>query len=254
MTTSTKARNHHIVTNPAGSNPMLRDLGSEWRRLATAQHALRRVNSWGLPQSPVRHLDEVLSNAGFGLDPRDSVADRYLFLLVERAATDELAARIVLQRLLPSLISVARRRGRITVGGFDEAFTEILSHAWLLIRTYPTGRRPAKVASNLVRDSEYHAFVKPTRYQRYTVQPCDTESMAHVADPHTDEPAALVLHDMLNRAEPTMTPLSVTILRQLADGVTVEELAEMYGVQLRTARTWRRNAISELRARTRSAA
>jgi len=59
---------------------------------------------------------------------------------------------------------------------------------------------------------------------------------------------------MLNRAEQTMTPLSVTILRQLADGVTVEELAEIYGVQLRTARTWRRNAISELRGRTRSAA
>jgi DNA-binding CsgD family transcriptional regulator len=51
-----------------------------------------------------------------------------------------------------------------------------------------------------------------------------------------------------------MTPLSVTILRQLADGVTVEELAEIHGVQLRTARTWRRNAISELRVRMRSAA
>ena len=252
MTTTTKARSHHVLTHPSGSNPMLRDLGTEWRRLSTAQHALRRVNSWGLPQSPVVHLDEVLSNAGFGLDPKDSVADRYLFLLVERAATDELAARIVLQRLLPPLISVARRRGRITVGGFDEAFTEILSQAWLLIRTYPTHRRPAKVASNLVRDSEYHAFVKPTRYQRYSVQPCDTESMAHVADPHTDEPAALVLHDIINRAEPTMSPMSIAILRQLADGVTVEQLAKLYGVQLRTAQTWRRDAISELRGRMRS--
>lgn len=233
---------------------MLRDLGAEWRRLSTARQAVRRVNTWGLPKSPIGHLDEVLNNAGFGRDPKDSVADRYLFLLVERAATDELAARIVLQRLLPPLIAVARRRGKITVGGFDEALTEIVSHAWMLIRTYPTERRPAKVASNLVRDSEYYAFVQPTRYQRYTVQLCDTEAMAHVPAPRPDETAAMVLNDALDQASSSLSPQNLLILRQLADGMTVEEIARQHGVQLRTARTWRREAISELRARTRSVA
>ena len=254
MTTTQTSRTHRTLTHPTGSTPMLRDLSAEWRRISTARPVLRRVNSWGLPASPVGHLDEVLSLAGFGQDPRDSVADRYLFLLVERAATDELAARIVLQRLLPPLIAVARRRGKITVGGFDEALTEVVSQAWLLIRTYPLERRPAKVASNLVRDSEYHAFVKPTRYQRYTVQPCDTESMNAVAAPHEDEDCSLLLSDILDRTAPTLSPESVSILRQLADGATVEQLAKRYGVQIRTVRTWRRDAINELRGRMRSVA
>lgn len=233
---------------------MLRDLGNEWSRLANARSAVRRVNSWGLPNTPVEHLDDVLTLAGFGRDSKDSVADRYLFLLVQRASTDELAARIVLQRLLPPLISVARRRGRITVGGFDEALTEVISHAWMLIRTYPTDRRPAKVASNLVRDSEYHAFVKPTRYQRYTIQLCDAESMTHIPAPAVEESAMSILSDLVDQSSASLSAHSRTILQKLASGMTVEQIAQAYGVQVRTARTWRRTAISELRARRQSAA
>lgn len=254
MTTKTPSNSNPTVTHPTGKNPILRDLSSEWARLSTARHAVRRVNTWGLPKSPVNHLDEVLCNAGFGRDPKDSVADHYLYLLVERAASDELAARIVLQRLLPPLISVARRRGKITVGGFDEAFTEIVSHAWMLIRTYPTDRRPAKVASNLVRDSEYYAFVQPTRYQRYTVQLCDSDTMAQVPAPQLDDSASALLNEILDDQSQALGSRHVAILRHLANGVTVEQLAQMYHVQVRTARTWRREAISELRARKQSAA
>lgn len=232
---------------------MLRDLGTEWSKLATARTAVRRVNSWGLPNTPIDHLDDVLSLAGFGRDPKDSVADRFLFLLVQRASTDDLAARIVLQRLLPPLIAVARRRGRITVGGFDEALTEVISHAWMLIRTYPTDRRPAKVASNLVRDSEYHAFVKPTRYQRYTIQLCASDSMTHIPEPDVDETPLSILNDLIDRSC-SLSAHSRAILQKLASGMTVEQIAQAYGVQVRTARTWRRTAISELRVRKQSAA
>ena len=51
-----------------------------------------------------------------------------------------------------------------------------------------------------------------------------------------------------------LSPESVSILRQLADGATVEQLAKRYGVQIRTVRTWRRDAINELRGRMRSVA
>jgi DNA-directed RNA polymerase specialized sigma24 family protein len=233
---------------------MLRDLRSEWTRLATAPSSIRRVNSWGLSESPIQHLDDVLLLAGFGRDPKDSVADRYLFLLVRRASTDELAARIVLQRLLPPLVSIARRRGKVTVGGFDEALTDVISHAWMLIRTYPVERRPAKVASNLVRDSEYHAFVRPTRYQRYTVQLCDPSTMTHLVAPESDESAQAILVELVDQVSPSMSAHSVMVLQELADGLTIEQIAIKHGVQLRTARTWRREAISELRAQRRSAA
>lgn len=254
MTTSTTSRTNSRLSHPAGSSPVLRDLGAEWRRLSTADHAISRVNAWGLPNSPIQHLDEVLERAGFGRDHKDSIADHYLYLLVTRAASDELAARIVLQRLLPPLIAVARRRGKITVGGFDEALTEIISHAWTLIRTYPTERRPAKVASNLVRDSEYYAFVQPTRYRKYSVQLCDNETMAHVPAQLEDEDAKLILNDTLDRATSYLSSTSLSILRKLANGTTIEEIAKERGVRVRTARGWQQEAINELRARRRSVA
>lgn len=234
---------------------MLRDLGSEWQRLTSAQRVIDEVNSWGLPNSPICHLDEALALAGFGRDNRDSEADRYLFLLVTRAATDDLAARIVLQRLLPPLVSVARRRGKITVGGFDEAFTETIAQAWLLIRTYPVDRRPARVASNLVRDTEYHAFVRPTRYRRFNVQLCDSVELAEFPSATSTDESIDVLLDLLQGpVRARLSPRSLDLLDELVAGATVEEIAKRHGVRVRTVRTWRRAAISELRGQMRSAA
>ena len=70
----------------------------EWSALSITPTTLRRVNGWGLPGSRVANLDEVLIRAGFGLEATDSGGDQYLFKLVIRAANDELATRIVLQR------------------------------------------------------------------------------------------------------------------------------------------------------------
>jgi len=234
---------------------MLRDLGSEWQRLVSTQEVIDQVNSWGLPHTPICHLDEALALAGFGRDNRDSEADRYLFLLVSRAATDDLAARIVLQRLLPPLVSVARRRGKITVGGFDEAFTETIAQAWLLIRTYPLDRRPARVASNLVRDTEYHAFVRPTRYRRFTVQLCDSNELSEFPAEASNDDKADALQDLLHGpVRERLSQRSVELLDELSAGTTVEEIAARRGVRVRTVRTWRRAAINELRGRMRSAA
>jgi len=234
---------------------MLRDLSSEWQRLISTQEVIDQVNSWGLPHTPICHLDEALALAGFGRDNRDSEADRYLFLLVSRAATDDLAARIVLQRLLPPLVSVARRRGKITVGGFDEAFTETIAQAWLLIRTYPLDRRPARVASNLVRDTEYHAFVRPTRYRRFTVQLCDSNELSEFPAEASNDDKADALQDLLHGpVRERLSQRSVELLDELSAGTTVEEIAVRRGVRVRTVRTWRRAAINELRGRMRSAA
>ncbi|MEY3851994.1 MAG: hypothetical protein RI910_974, partial [Verrucomicrobiota bacterium] len=65
---------------------------------------------------------------------------------------------------------IAGRRGHIVNGGFNAAFNEILGQAWILIRQYPVDRRPAKIASNLVRDTEYFAFVRNARLKRLEVE------------------------------------------------------------------------------------
>jgi hypothetical protein len=157
------------IIHPTGKSSTVRTLVQEWSALSIAPSTLRRVNGWGLPGKRVANLDEVLIRAGFGLEATNSVGDQYLFKLVIRAANDELATRIVLQRLLPPLISIAARRGKLARGGFDEALTDTVAQAWIQIRTYPIDKRPIKIASNLVRDSEYFAFVRDSRLKQLAV-------------------------------------------------------------------------------------
>lgn len=226
----------------------------EWSHLSTRSRSVRRVNEWGLGE-PVDHLDEVLTRAGYGGARTDSVCDRYLLELVRRAADDELAARIVLQRIMPPLIAVAARRGRINPGGFNEAFSLVLSHAWIRIRTYPVERRPAKVAANLVLDTEYHAYVREARMKHVrTIALSDTLSKVLAApEPHVeaaDELAELV--EELRSLE--MPERTVAVFERACRGDSAESIAADLAVSVRTVRAWRREAINALRERMRSAA
>ena len=138
-------------------------LQKEWDRLRHCPRSLRTVNSWGLADRPFHNLDEVLKAAGYLGARCDTSADWVLADIVRRAATDQLAARIVLQRVFPPMLAIGRRRGKMHRTGFDDAFSLVLSHGWEIIRTYPIDRRPTKIAANIVRDIEYFAFVRRER-------------------------------------------------------------------------------------------
>jgi DNA-directed RNA polymerase specialized sigma24 family protein len=175
---------------------------------------------------------------------------------VKRAAHDELAARIVLQRILPPLIAIAGRRGHIVHGGFNAAFNEILGQAWILIRQYPVDRRPAKIASNLVRDTEYFAFVRNARLKRLEVESWtdDVDEKFVSDDEEVIEPnveLAQIVHDAVKRG---IRNAPLQLIMRLSSGETLEDIAAEAGVCVRTVRTWRRKAIIELRERTQCAA
>jgi hypothetical protein len=146
--------------------PTATRLWLDWDALARTRSNVRRANDWGLPGEPVRHLDEVLTRAGYGQSVTDDDCDHYLSLLTGVAHHDELACRIVVQRILPGLIAIAIRRGRIIDGGASFALDQLASAAWLVIRSYPIDRRPQRVAANLLRDIEYQAFVREARTKR----------------------------------------------------------------------------------------
>ncbi len=226
---------------------MVRTLVQEWTAISVAPSTLKQVNDWRLPGKRVTNLDEVLIRAGFGLETTDSVGDQYLLKLVVRAANNELATRIVLQRLLPPLIAVAARRGKLVRGGFDEALVETVAQAWILIRTYPLQKRPAKVASNLVRDSEYFAFVRDTRLKQLAVAWGD-DVIDMVAAPEVQPNSEEELGNLLTEAAKwNVNPRSMNLLQQLANGQSFQSIAEDAGVNIRTVRSWRRTALSELR-------
>src|SRR5262245_448651 len=105
--------------------PILVQLHHEWNRIVLRARELHRVRSWGLPGMPVESLDDILDRCGYRRPPADlwpdlhgsqhgphheeSNANDYLLRLVRLAQHDQLAARIVLQRILPALCSIARR-------------------------------------------------------------------------------------------------------------------------------------------------
>lgn len=141
-------------------------LMTEWQRMARQPHNIRRANSLGLPGEPVTHLQEVLSRSGLDDVSNADHFDEYLAQLVECAKSDDLATRMVFQRIMPGLISMAMRRAPLVTGGLSGAFDRIASSAWVVIRQYPIDRRPRRVAANLLMDIEYLAFVREPRLKQ----------------------------------------------------------------------------------------
>ncbi len=227
----------------------------EWQLISDRNRELEIVNSWSLPGAKVSHLDEVLVRAGFNTARDDSQGDQYLWLLVKQATSDELAARIVLQRILPPLLAIARRRGRIVEGGIDTAIADVLPSAWGVIRKYPWHRRPNKVAANLVRDSEYFAFVHGHRSKRYKVVPMDPYVLSEfLVAPEEQIEEEISLDKLIAVAiDQGIDSKHIEILRAVASGDNAATIAARYGVAERTARAWRAKAVSELRVRTRCA-
>jgi len=242
-------------------------LQKEWERLSRCPRSLRTVNGWGLRTEPFSSLDEVLLAAGFGTSKCDHAGDQVLAAIVRHATTDQLAARIVLQRVFPPMLAIGRRRGKPRNVGFDYAFSLVLSHAWEVIRTYPIERRPNKIAANIVRDIEYFAFVRRERrrpkHERIDdcwdlVVDCFTTDShgtaldrgAREADPRTED----VLRELLSEARTrNVSSRSIAVLESLRV-LTIEQFAQRHGISQRTAREWRRDAVNELRVRTLSAA
>jgi len=219
---------------------------AEWSRLCRRPDALDHVNSWTFIDPPVSHLDEVLVRSGFGGATTDSVGDRVLWHLADLSRTDELAARIVLHRILPALMSIARRRGRIHPQGPYAAMEELLTTAWSVIRTYPSERRPRKVAANLVRDCEYHAFVRPQRLRRAEEVPFE-QMGAIAATPQDPEPADELAEVLTDALAAGVNGRDIALLRALADGRSSTEIALELGVSPRTVRNWRLRAIKAVR-------
>jgi hypothetical protein len=224
--------------------PLGSDLDTDWLLLARRERSLP--------------LDAMLAAAG--RRPRDGdraplaepvdedTADRCLADLVRRAADDALAARVVLQRLLPGLVAIARRRARGDRLAAHDAFDELVGAGWLVIRVFPIERRPARVAANLLRDIEYQAFVAPARRRRVATEPLDgwapdSSPARPPADSAFDEVVALLSH-----ARAAGCPVDdLAFVAALLNGRSLEDLATERGVTLRAERYHRARVARRLR-------
>jgi hypothetical protein len=224
-------------------------LDREWRALRHDPAALARVRSWALTPAPVGDLDELLVLAGYRV-PHTPSRNALLLRLVELAADDDLAARIVLQRLLPGLLAVIRRRRRSSDGSFEE----LLGAAWVAIRTCHTERGYQQVAANLVRDAAYRAFTAPVR--RLSAREVSV-------DPRTlDETPAVIevgpceeLADLLADARACgVDERDLALVRDLVVVGSPGRLAALRKVTPRTVRNHRDRVAARLRRVARCAA
>jgi hypothetical protein len=168
--------------------------------------------------------------------------------LVALARHDDLAARVVLQRMLPGLSNCARRNSQ----GFEsclDALDELLSEAWTVIRSFPIERRNRYVIKNLLRDCEYRAFIKARRRKvvHELTDPAQFD-LAIEADDAAGEPLATLV-ELLGRARAAgMSDVDLAMVTTLLNTSTVKQAAAALRVTDRTIRNRRHAVVRQLQA------
>ncbi len=216
-------------------------LAREWTRLRTRQEHLDRARAWDLVDHQFDTLDAILVAVGYERPPTDA-DERRLRHLVQLAATDDLAARVVVQRILPGLLAVVRRRR----GAADHVFDELLGAAWIAIRTFNPARRPRSIAASLISDADYAAFRARGRRRSSSERPVDTQldEQPHVHEPNPCEQLADLLAEAVAAGIPSD---DLELVRQLLAAPTAIQLAEVLQITPRTIRNRRDRITTRLR-------
>jgi hypothetical protein len=172
--------------------------------------------------------------------------DEILLELVALAETEELAGRIVLQRILPALLARSSPYGDHR-SGHTTADT-VVATAWVTLRTYDHRRRRRQVAASIVSDAVYAAFRQPYRRRAATEQLRPAESWAR--RPADDHPTALeeLAAIVAEARRHGVGCHDLDVLRSLARTGSSTVVAAELGVTARTVRNRRDRAIARVRA------
>jgi hypothetical protein len=213
----------------------------EWSQLRHRPDALRRAAGWHLVEAPLRDLDQVLDALGHdrAAGPDHEIAMRQL---VDRACTDQLAARVVLQRILPGLLALVRRCGWMS----EQPLDDLVGAAWISITAFDPARAPRCLAAALIDDARHRAFRAPRRRASAGEVPVEV-------DPER-VPATVRLHPSDELAELFALATGagvpgddIDLLRRLLAARQVADVAAELGVTTRTVRNRRASVTGRLR-------
>lgn len=223
-------------------------LDCEWSRLRRCPLAITHAAGWVIVEGRLDDLDQILTAVGHWADPTvaNESAMRDLVLL---ARHDELAARIVVQRLLPGLLAIVRRRR----AGNEHAFDELLGALWITLRTFNPSRRPSCVAASLIADADYRAFRAGWRRLSHGEQPTGLTLDARESEQPTETARQIVLGLLAEAAQDGMPDEDLDLIHRLLDDVPTVELARDLDVTPRTVRNRRDRITDRLRAVARAA-
>lgn len=222
--------------------PIVQSLNEEWAVVADSPAARRALMRWAA-RNPV--LDRVHSvNDLVDTRARPSWGDAVHRVLASEAASDQIAARTLLQALLGGLICMSHRVGR----GDPDAIDELVSLAWARICTYPTHRR-GTVASNVLMDVQ----------KQYRRAQCDEELVVttavfdradHAPSPERVVCAHEVVDELVAARDCGLISGSelATVIRTRVGGESLVALAAERGISADA--TWRERTRAEHRLRS----
>lgn len=215
-------------------------LDQEWAALSRSARARRTVTSWSDDPALEGFDDPAAIVAALRAGRRDpAAANRVLAGLARRAPFDDLAARTLLQALIPGLVNVAKRIGRGIID--EELEAQVLTEAVDRIRNYPLERRPRAIAANVTMD----VFHRASRHAAATMQLIDEPIAADPADDPSAEVCAIV-QDALDRGR--IRPVDADLLLSIAVGHdTITSRARREGVSYEAMNERWRRARNRLR-------
>jgi hypothetical protein len=234
-------------------------LEDEWRRMGRDGAAARTLSEVCRSAGRAASLDEVEQ---YVRQASAADADRVLLALValvvagqrpgsrpgERAAAaidpaGRLAARVLLQLLLPGTRKLARRWWAL--GEPQERAAAAVAAVYHRIRTYPLSRRPGRVAANVLMDAEYDLR---RAVPRVVAVPMDDPtaarrpSAAEVQAPNPGEELADLLVDAVDAGTIDGDDAELIARSRIADH-SIHDIAAERG---RTSRTlWHRRQQAE---------
>ena len=212
-------------------------LDREWGRLAADVDAARRLADVCAVAGGAASLGEV---EAYVRAAGAASADRVLVGLVARAVEgDTLAARVLLQLLLPGVRRLARTWWAL--GDGDERASAAVAAVYDRIRRYPIARRPARIAANVLMD----AASDLRRAARATTpgEPMPIDGLA-AEDPNPAIELADVLADAVRDGLVTAEDAELIAASRIA-GTPLATIAARRGAKLRTLQ-WRRKRAEKL--------
>lgn len=138
-------------------------LDEDWRLVVASKAATRRLASWpDEALARITTLAELVDAAHRVGDPAGT--DRVLASLASRSREDDLAARTLLQCLIPGAKLIARSYQQL--GTAEEVASSVVSTLTEKIRSYPFERRPRRIAANLLNDTRHVLYDEARAHAR----------------------------------------------------------------------------------------
>lgn len=234
----------------AGGDSVTAQLDREWAGLRRCPRALRRARSWAGRLTPdlataVRDINDLDQIIGATHAQRGDTGEQLLRALVSLTADDQLAGRLLVQRLLPGVLASTRRyRGLCE---HTDPIGEAIGALWVAIATFDVEQRQGPAAASIISDTMFAAFRRRVRLRAADETPVQPRALDD--RPATMNPCALVeLADIVGDARRAGVPThDIDLIRHLVRVGSPGLVARQRQVTPRTVRNHRDRAIERVR-------